>query len=314
MLGLVFSRDRAMQLDCTLRSFFLHCQDPSEIRLFVIYKTTNAFHARQYARLAQEFAPQELVHFVEQRRFRRDVLGLLLPYARNSIAGIVHRFLMSFGSRLGFLSNLWLAFDQPYYVLFLVDDSIFVRDFSLHEVRQALATYQSALGFSLRLGANIAYCYMSGNPQVLPNLTRLTNNMLRFDWTTAQDDFGYPLEVSSSVYQVNELLPLLNQLPFGNPNTLEGQMAAHAQQYQKKAPHLLFYEQSVAFCNPINKVQTVYTNRAGENLEYSSEHLAQMFAAGYRINVEAYSGFVPNACHQEVKLIFEARETVAVNA
>jgi hypothetical protein len=70
----------------------------------------------------------------------------------------------------------------------------------------------------------------------------------------------------------------------------------------------LCYENSVTFCNPINKVQTVATNRAGSVVEYSSDHLAQLFESGYRIKVEAYTGFVPNACHQEVALNFEKRE------
>jgi hypothetical protein len=41
LLGIVFSRDRAMQLDATLRSFHLHCRDAEASTLHIIYKTTN---------------------------------------------------------------------------------------------------------------------------------------------------------------------------------------------------------------------------------------------------------------------------------
>ncbi len=72
-------------------------------------------------------------------------------------------------------------------------------------------------------------------------------------------------------------------------------------------PALLCYEQSVTFCNPVNKVQTVYANRAGTASEYAADHLAELFDQGYRVQVAAYAGFVPSACHQEVELTYERR-------
>jgi len=47
-LVLVFSRDRAMQLDATLRSFFLHCEDPERADVMVLYRATTPTHAEQY--------------------------------------------------------------------------------------------------------------------------------------------------------------------------------------------------------------------------------------------------------------------------
>jgi hypothetical protein len=85
---------------------------------------------------------------------------------------------------------------------------------------------------------------------------------------------------------------------------LEGRLAAQAQEFTKIRPSLLCFEQSVAFSNPVNKVQNQFNNRSGNKIEYTTERLAQMFDAGYRIDVDAYSGFVPNSCHQEVELQF----------
>ncbi|HEY0733431.1 MAG TPA: beta-1,6-N-acetylglucosaminyltransferase, partial [Herpetosiphonaceae bacterium] len=59
------------------------------------------------------------------------------------------------------------------------------------------------------------------------------------------------------------------------------------------------------FCNPINKVQTIYDNRAGDAPQYAADHLANLFEQGYRVRVTAYAGFVPSACHQEVDLLYE---------
>ena len=129
-----------------------------------------------------------------------------------------------------------------------------------------------------------------------------------FRATDGIGDFAYPLELSSSVYRVSELLPQILSLSFNNPNTLESNMAQQARALRDRFPYLLCYERSVTFCNPLNMVQTVYPNRVRQGSEYSTERLAQLFEEGYRVNVESYKGFVSNACHQEVDLALERRD------
>lgn len=311
VLGLVFSRDRAMQLDGALNSFLLHCKDPEDVRLFVIYNATDSRNARQYTKLSQQYAAHGSISFIEERRFRRDVLGLVLPCSAISASDWFQRVMSILGSRFGSLSNLSWASRSPRYVLFLVDDNIFVRGFSLRDVCVALEENPTALGFSLRLGRNTDYCYMFDKPQALPAFEPVTSHVLKYPWTDAECDFGYPLEVSSSIYRSQELLPLLLQLRFDNPNTLEAQMAAHTFVFKKTNPSLLCYEQSVTFCNPANKVQAIFgDNRAGTDLEYSPDRLAHLFDEGYQIKVESFSDYVPVSCHQEVDLVFERKEPV----
>jgi hypothetical protein len=224
--------------------------------------------------------------------------------------GVFRRWLIRLGPLLGSLTSFGLTIDRPYHVLFVVDDTVFVREFGLREVQDMLNAYPRALGFSLRLGTNTRYCYPLDKPQAIPAFTHLANDVMMFDWSSLgkdSHDFGYPLEVSSSAYRASELVSLLSRLAFENPNTLERQMAANADLFCTRNPCLLCYERSVAFSIPINRVQRVYKNRAAETPEYSAECLAKMFDDGYRIKVEVYSGFVPNGCHQEVELFFERR-------
>jgi hypothetical protein len=134
--------------------------------------------------------------------------------------------------------------------------------------------------------------------------------MLKFDWTNAGDDFGYPLEVSSSVYRLDDLYPLLCKFSFDNPNRLEAKLARQSRSFRQTCPYLLCYPQSVAFCNPANMVQAVAQNRSGTRSDYSKESLAALFEEGYRIKVEDYAGFAPNAAHQEVDLVFERTSRV----
>jgi glycosyltransferase involved in cell wall biosynthesis len=262
--GVIFSKDRPLQLDGTLRSFFGRCQDTHQCRLKVLYRASEECQPH-YDTLIQEYTT---VEFIAEQDFRNDLLHLLSS------------------------SEL---------VLFLVDDNLFVRDFPLAEVAGALRQQPAALGFSLRLGRNTTFCYPFNKSQNLPPFETVAPQVLSCDWTKAEGDFNYPLEVSSSVYRTADVLPLLRESFFQNPNTLESELAARASQLTGK-PQLLCFEVSRAFCNPINIVQRICPNRTGGLAEHYPEQLARQFGVGMRLDVEAYKDFTPTGCHEEVPL------------
>jgi hypothetical protein len=323
---IVFSRDRAMQLDAMLRSLFLHCLDVDNADICILYKTTNKQHKKQYQDLIKEHS--ERVFFKQQQNFRQDLLSLLKPFEQKNFEEFSFGWLSTLakiGSPLGsqfdriwrrtvnpvliFLSTiLTVKIAKNHSVLFLVDDNLFVKDFYLKHIIDELRNGEKLLGFSLRLGKNTTYCYARGRRQSLPEFKNINNEIALFDWTKSDGDFGYPLEVSSSIYRLQDILPLLMAIPFDNPNTLEDRMAYHSRFFRNKRPLLACYQHSVTFCNPVNLVQSVMPNRAGEILKYSADELSSRFEQGERIQVVAYSGFTPEACHQEVDLIFEKHE------
>ncbi len=271
-LVLVFSRNRAMQLDATLRSFLLHCQDISTCQIRVLYTTTDTRHTEQYQCLKQDYAEYPTIQFVREQDFRSDVLALLA------------------------------LFDH---VLFLVDDNIFIRNFILHEGISVLSMKSKVLGVSLRLGRNTTYCYPLDSPQTLPSFSNISpgnSELLGFRWVDAQHDFSYPLEVSSSLYRTDDLYDLMSTLSFSNPNALEGQLAEQKEQFILSTPDLACYGHSVTFCNPLNMVQTVCLNRAATDPQVTSEGLAEKFQLGHRVDVESYVNFTPQSAHQEVDL------------
>ena len=272
-VGVVFSKDRPLQLDGTLRSFFARCQDANQCQLKVLY-LASADCQPLYDRLVRDYPA---VEFVAEKNFRNDLLTLL---------------------------------SSSEHVLFVVDDNLFIRNFTLAEVVEGLRQCPAAVGFSLRLGRNTTVCYPLKKTQALPAFVPVGLQILRYDWTKADGDFNYPLEVSSSVYRTADLMPLLQEIPFKNPNTLEGELAARVSGLVSR-PQLLCFEQSRAFCNPVNVVQRICQNRAGELAEHSPERLAQQFRAGLRLDVEAYRNFTPTGCHQEVPLHFDSATLTA---
>ncbi len=265
--GLVFSKDRPMQLDATLRSFFLHCKDSNNVNLNVLYKASPDFIS-EYTVLSLTY-PE--VKFLEEEDFREDVLSII-QYAN--------------------------------YLLFLVDDCIFTNDFSLYQITNCLNLHPDVLGFSLRLSPYSEYCYMLGAPQKIPIFECLDDEVRKYNWVESELDFGYPLEVSSSVYRGEDIYQILSNSPFKNPNVLEVVLDAHKHFYSTIMPNLFCFSLPVAFCAPINIVQESWENKSGTNSTNDPITLNNRFKRGLRIDIRKFSGYVPVSVHQEVELDF----------
>jgi hypothetical protein len=288
-LTLIFSKDRPLQLQATLASFALHCREAAQTPVTVLYRTSSAAFSLGYAQLQHEFQGRLMIDWVEERSFRHDLLACLRqPPAASRWRRILDRLRL----------RSWRASCEQ--LLFLVDDNIFVRPFSLHAIHGALDQQPSAIGFSLRVGRNTTTCYSMSCSQPLPDFQPVDGG-LRFRWVGQTGDFGYPIEVSSSVYRLADLIGLLRTLPYTNPNRLEQMLSSSSSLFALSKPNLLCFEHSVAFCAPVNKVQSILDNRSGIHEEYSSEALNELFLDGYRINVSILREFAPNAAHVEIK-------------
>jgi glycosyltransferase involved in cell wall biosynthesis len=262
---LVFSKDRALQLDGLLRSFYRQVTDAAAVPVSVLFTCSSPVHGAQYECLAREWP---CVRFVLEHDFAVQVRVIVGSCA---------------------------------YICFMVDDAMCVAQFTLTECARQLERHRGAVGFSLRLGRNTGYSYAYNRHQTLPEM-RGENGVCRFLWNGAEGDFAYPLEVSSSLYRSSDVLIALEGTSFGNPNLFEDCLARAADRFSGQYSQLLCFERSRVFCNPVNKVQNVFDNRAGSNSADSLESLSRIFEDGRRMDAGAYSGMVPFACHQEVSL------------
>ncbi|MDD2338569.1 MAG: glycosyltransferase, partial [Geobacteraceae bacterium] len=266
---IVFSKDRAMQLDACLRSFSSNCIDMGSLDIKVIYTTSSPPHEDSYDRLRSFHTD---VCFMQEHSFKTDLTANLKGYR---------------------------------HIIFVVDDCLFVRPFTIHQAIRSLDTQPEALGYSFRLGRNITYHYPGNSKQHPANIRELEKNTLCVAWPGEEQYFGYPLELSSSLYRTEDICPLLLSLDYNNPNTLEAELAAHARNLSAHKPLLLFPEQSSAFCNPLNIVQTTFSNnRVNSSNALSPETLLHHFNDGLRIRIEDFSEFTPCSCHQDVVFSF----------
>ncbi|MCK4887704.1 MAG: cobalamin-dependent protein, partial [Planctomycetes bacterium] len=274
--ALVFSKDRAMQLMATIESFMSQCKDSVNVDMTVLYKASNSLHYQQYDELKRMFPD---VDFVEENNFRNQVLSII---------------------------------NDSTYLLFLVDDSIFVQPFEINKAIAVLKDHEDAIGFSLRLGKNVTYCYPLDRDEIQPQFENISENIFKFNWYNSKCSFGCSLEVSSSVYRTDFILDMFNQFGFSNPNTLESKMSQLKMNYSW-LPYLLMFDKSVAFSSPVNKTQKIYNNRSGDNHGYSVEKLAELFDGKKAIDVDRYAGFIPTSVQQETELYLKNRTDVEVD-
>lgn len=265
----IFSKNRPMQLDLTLTSNKKYCIEKEIRNECVIYKATDEHYEKAYQQVAKEHPS---VKFIKETNFKL---------------------------------NLYNCLKRKEYVLFVVDDCIFTNKYSLNTIKINLDICNGVLGFSLRLGNNTKFCYPLKIENQIPYMQSLGKNIYAFNWKEAgEGDFSYPLEVSSSIYRITDIKPIIEGIHYSNPNSLEWILYNYVPNLVRR-PFLLSYDISVAFCNPINRVQTENSvNRVGSNPNYTIESLLELYEQGYRIDVNKFDGFVSNGAHQEVDLSF----------
>lgn len=264
---IVFSKDRPLQLHATLSTMWARCQDTDVLDVQVLVYASDDEMARRYQQVAREVP---FARLVPQQDFKETLLA------------------MAHGAR---------------FLGFVCDDALFVRDWSAASALKMLLSVPKAIGLSLRLGQNTTVCYSRGGlPQPVPPSLELIEGWRACDWPQSQLDFAYPLELSSSVYRFDDVWHLLEALPYGNPNQLEDALFGRVESLAAAKPALLYPSTSIAFCTPINVVQSTHPNRNAGRADLTPAALAAHFDAGYRVDVEALRGFTPNACHQEIQL------------
>jgi hypothetical protein len=261
---IIFSKDRALQLHATLSSLKYRLEDYEKLHVYVLYKTTKYWH--QYDELIKEF--KEVTFLVETT----------------------------------LVSQIFYISKRHDYLMFVTDDTMFYLDFSIEECTYHLTTQKDAIGFSLRVGNNINWWHIGNIPIECPELFQVGTYINRFRWPGEQKDFGYPLEVSSSIYRSDDIIPLLDKV-HGDPGSIESYLNQQKGQFVKTKPYLLCFNVSVAFAAPVNIVRATTRCPHGRQYSYSIDELVKIFDEGKRIDIQAVPKLV-NACHQEMEYKF----------
>ncbi len=258
----IFSKNRPLQLQACIESIYQHGANVGDIN--VIVKGDRVL----YDNVAKE---------IERKYKKRPKM-----YYESNFYTDMHRQL------------------DPYYSHWVpcVDDTIFFAPFDLHEGCQLLRKHSNLIGFSLRLGNNTKRCYMTKSGQSARGL-RTEHKYLIWDWTKSSGDFGYPLEVSSSIYRMSDAQKVLFKCErFCSPNDMELYMDRFKSNMTDK--HMLAsYHHSVAVSLPMNLTQSMWANPNSKDEAYSTQELLNKYKQGFRMS--PVGAIKPTAAHMELK-------------
>ncbi len=189
---LIFSKDRACQLDGLLRS---HSELAGHVTrsITVLYMGTTNQHAEAYAKCQQRWGSIVL--------FRREA-DKGNEHMANDFEGFVHAFVA--------------GIDPQGTIGFLCDDDLWRRHPKI-----------SSLPFSVRLGANCVRQHPTGLEQRQPRLERSpVDTLRRWRWQGADGDFGYPFSLDGDVRGALQMCELVQSCRFDSPTSLEAGVVA----------------------------------------------------------------------------------------
>lgn len=270
--GVIFSKDRPLQLAALLASYAELVKDPP--RLHVLFVASDERYRAAYEEVFRETAAP-LGEVIAERRFRDDLLPLLDRIAAPRI-------------------------------FFLVDDILFVRPVDLAPL---LALDPARFVPSLRLAPHLTRCYTMDAAQPIPAFLEGAvpgEDLLAWRWRDGALDWSYPLSVDGHLFSTAEIRVLANAVAFKAPNSFEGALQDHRAQYLDRLG-VCFREARIVNV-PVNKVQGEFPNRAGE---IDTASLLEVWRSGRRLDHRRLFGVRNESAHQELELAFVPRERAA---
>lgn len=187
----IFSKDRACQLDALLRSMDQFVKIEHRRNVLYTYSTNDFGHA--YRKVSADYPG---VNFFKEVSFKYDLLNILES-----------------------------AKHERRHILFLVDDIIFTRVYAGGENIEAFNSNENILTISLRLGENITYCQVR-NINTVPHDFSQSNTWC---WEKAHIGYwNYPMSVDGHIFRATDIVNLIESLDFSNPSTLEATLACNA--------------------------------------------------------------------------------------
>lgn len=271
---IIFSFNRAMQLETLLRSICQHWSSTPH-KVSVLYNTTKEVYQKGYEVLAAEYSYVEFIKETSrpQHYHLRDYLH---PY--NWLKLLHYPHVRRQKSNFRDMLNESLHHSECRYTMFLTDDSAFFAEVCLTKEQLAFIDENPSQNqISLRLGTD--------NVQKPESIKPGDDGTLRWRFNDHRDalSWGYNFSVDAHIYSTVLLRRLLAHIIYCNPTTLE----AHINDYVQKTHRLnhgLAFERPVILSYPINMVQQIADN---ESLGVSEEGLNTKFLEGYRLEYPA---------------------------
>lgn len=270
---LIWSKDRACQLDCLIRSVNRRSGGRKLFsNIIVLYKTSSEEFELGYQKLKQKHVYVNLINETNLCQQTKDI-----------IEGFAKR-----GEKVCLSTDDTVFFSTP-----LISQQEIVDLFHRPDV----------VTFSFRYGFNTVMqnCH-TGEYQ--PALNIYQDEGKYICWNSDDyhqlSNYGYPFGLDMHVYDADMLHQLIKNMEFKNTNQLETGLF----NLRNVAPRIICSEKhSTAVNVPCNNMSGITI--AGQNFPFTIENLNQLYLEGGEVDLASFDNINFVGCHQEVELRFK---------
>ena len=271
---MIFSYNRAMQLDLLLRSIKKNITGFDKI--IVTFNYSNDKFLEGYKKLMKK-------GLVDEWHCDKD-----------------------FSHTSGFKDYLIGLMGTKYqYTCIFSDDDIVFRKVSMDEVVSFIK--DDVISFSLRMGLNTTHSFYGGTTIIKDPWGEYEDleKFIKWNWTEYHRKRckGYPIAFGDGgIFNTETIRNLLKNIEGQSPNELERYLNKDENRSFITQHNLVAYKHSVLITNPVNSVQTFSPLFHGEKFSYSIEDLNNAFLKGYVIDYNKIDFNNIKATHQELAL------------
>jgi len=251
IVSVVFSKDRAMQLDGFLASYFENVDNYSSIK--VLFYTSNEAHRKSYEDLKKIYSNFP-VEFIVESNFRTDLIDVLEKSAEDR-------------------------------VIFYVDDMLFSQKINYDWLKEIDPLRDIV---SLSRGKDLNYSTVLAKKLEIPSFNKISENLYHFKWDEISEfsDWTYPIGVSGYMFSRQEIVAMMKATYFKAPNSLEHNLQQFLPYFSMRGGICL--ENVATPCVHTNLTQTEgYNNVLGH---FSLEELLDLWNENKRINYREFVG------------------------
>lgn len=273
---IIFSFNRAMQLDCLIRSIFERIKN-------INYKIAIIFHCSEphklsYERLQEEYKSCGILKFYERSAsvsFRKDKL----PYLFNSLnlaRFIKHKYFRKKGDNFKRLTEDIIGISDMEFTMSLTDDGYFFDNVTIPEkLFEIIRNNPEQSSYRMYVGDNLVN---------FPSSIKKTEYGYNWNYldSNLKDHWSYPFAVDATIYHTKSLLKIIKPVLYHMPVTLESTVLHLCK------TKLYFTDgwspfKSVFVGISLNRVANVLKGRSGN---MNPDLLKEYFIEGYRLNYD----------------------------
>lgn len=251
VFSVIFSKDRAMQLDGFLASYFENVENYSPVK--VLFYTSNEAHQKSYQDLKKIYSNLP-VEFIAESNFRNNLIDVLEKSPQDR-------------------------------VVFYVDDMLFSQKINYNCLKD-IDPLQDIV--SLSRGKDLNYSTVLAKKLEVPSFTKISENLYRFKWDEINEfsDWTYPIGVSGYMFSRLEFIAMMKATHFKAPNSLEHNLQQFLPYFTNRGGICL--ENVATPCIHTNLTQTEgYNNVLGH---FSLEELLDLWNENKRIDYKEFVG------------------------